>query len=150
MRDLILRVVARALIPFVLIYGLYVIVFGHVSPGGGFSGGATLGAGLILYRLTYKGAEIDSNITINSKMQFFSDMLEHKGMMMQAITGFYTFFICLIFIVIIFPFPIDLHGNWFNVANGFKVALSLVKLFYLLSTIESEDDSCGPLTKCGK
>lgn len=150
MKDLILRVVARALIPFVIMYGLYVIIFGHISPGGGFSGGATLGAGLILYRLTYKGAEIDPNVKINSKMQSFSDTLEHKGMTMQAITGVYTFFIGLIFIVIIFPFPIELHGNWFNVANGFKVALSLVKLFYLLSTLEREDDSCGALAERGE
>ncbi|ACB84102.1 MnhB domain-containing protein [Natranaerobius thermophilus] len=147
MRDLILRVVARALIPFVIMYGLYVIVFGHVSPGGGFSGGATLGAGLILYRLTYKGAEVDPGITINSKMKVFSDMLEHKGMMMQAITGLYTFLIGIIFLIIIFPVPISLHGNWFNVANGFKVALSLVKLFYLLSTLESEDGKIGSITK---
>ena len=32
-----------------LIFGIYVILNGHISPGGGFSGGAILGAGLILY-----------------------------------------------------------------------------------------------------
>ena len=30
-------------------FGVYVILSGHISPGGGFSGGAIMGAGLILY-----------------------------------------------------------------------------------------------------
>ena len=30
-------------------FGIYVILNGHLSPGGGFSGGAIIGAGLILY-----------------------------------------------------------------------------------------------------
>ena len=37
------------LCPIIFIFGIYVILNGHLSPGGGFSGGAILGAGLILY-----------------------------------------------------------------------------------------------------
>ena len=48
--DLILQGGARILLPLVLIFGLYIILNGHLSPGGGFSGGAVLGAGLILYQ----------------------------------------------------------------------------------------------------
>lgn len=48
--DLILQGGARVLLPLILIFGLYVILNGHLSPGGGFSGGAVLGAGLILYQ----------------------------------------------------------------------------------------------------
>ena len=32
-----------------LLLGVYVVLNGHLSPGGGFSGGAIMGAGLILY-----------------------------------------------------------------------------------------------------
>ena len=32
-----------------MIFGIYVVLNGHLSPGGGFSGGAIMGAGLILY-----------------------------------------------------------------------------------------------------
>ncbi len=136
MRDLILQVVTRALLPFIILYGLYVIFFGHVSPGGGFSGGATLGTAFILYRLTYKGGGLPSVDRSNSKITRFSNMLETEGMKIQAITGAYTMFIGIIFVMIIFPVPFPVHGNWFNVANGFKVALSVVKLFYLLVTEE--------------
>ena len=39
----------RIITPFTLIYGVYVFLNGEISPGGGFSGGAIMGAGLILY-----------------------------------------------------------------------------------------------------
>lgn len=51
--DPILRHVAQIVIPIVFIFGIYVILNGHLSPGGGFSGGAIIGAGLILYSLAF-------------------------------------------------------------------------------------------------
>lgn len=47
--DPILQRAASWLVPFILLFGIYVILNGHISPGGGFSGGAVMGAGLILY-----------------------------------------------------------------------------------------------------
>lgn len=47
--DVILQKVAGFLVPIIIIFGIYVILNGHLSPGGGFSGGAIIGAGLILY-----------------------------------------------------------------------------------------------------
>ena len=46
---MILKVVAGLLVPIVFLFGIYIILNGHLSPGGGFSGGAVLGSGLILY-----------------------------------------------------------------------------------------------------
>ena len=37
------------LIPAIFMFGIYITVTGHLSPGGGFSGGAIIGAGLLLY-----------------------------------------------------------------------------------------------------
>ena len=51
--DLIFRTVAKFLTPCIFLFGIYIILNGHLSPGGGFSGGAVLGAGLILYNLAY-------------------------------------------------------------------------------------------------
>lgn len=50
---LILRIVVRLLIPFIQLYGLYVIAAGHLGPGGGFAGGTIIGASMILYALTF-------------------------------------------------------------------------------------------------
>jgi multicomponent Na+:H+ antiporter subunit B len=47
--DVILQTAARVLVPVIEIFGIYVILCGHLGPGGGFSGGAICGAGLILY-----------------------------------------------------------------------------------------------------
>ncbi len=47
--DSILKKSAILIVPLILMFGLYVILNGHISPGGGFSGGAILGAGLILF-----------------------------------------------------------------------------------------------------
>lgn len=47
--DIVLQTVARILVPLIVIFGIYVILGGHLGPGGGFSGGAIIGAGLILY-----------------------------------------------------------------------------------------------------
>lgn len=47
--DIILQKIAFILVPVIIMFGIYVILNGHLSPGGGFSGGAIIGAGLILY-----------------------------------------------------------------------------------------------------
>lgn len=51
--DTILQGTAFVLCPIIFIFGIYVVLNGHLSPGGGFSGGAILGAGLILYVSAY-------------------------------------------------------------------------------------------------
>lgn len=51
--DDIVRTICRFIIPIIMVFGVYVLLNGHLSPGGGFSGGAILGAGLILYALVY-------------------------------------------------------------------------------------------------
>ena len=48
-KDSILQRIAFVLVPIIVIFGIYVVLNGHLSPGGGFSGGAIIGAGLILY-----------------------------------------------------------------------------------------------------
>lgn len=48
-KDSVLQMAACVLVPVIILFGIYVILNGHLSPGGGFSGGAIIGAGLILY-----------------------------------------------------------------------------------------------------
>jgi len=51
--QVVLRVVSKALIPFMILFGLYVITHGEVGPGGGFQGGVICAAGFILYGLIF-------------------------------------------------------------------------------------------------
>ena len=51
--DLIIKTVARFLVPFIQIFALYVLAHGHESPGGGFQGGVIFGASLIIIAIAF-------------------------------------------------------------------------------------------------
>ncbi|MEW6081985.1 MAG: MnhB domain-containing protein [Bacillota bacterium] len=53
MQDFLLKSVSGYLIPFVQMYGLYVLFHGHLTPGGGFSGGMVIGLCFILVALAF-------------------------------------------------------------------------------------------------
>lgn len=46
------RIVAALAVPFVLVFGVYIVAHGHYGPGGGFAGGVVLAVGVVLARLT--------------------------------------------------------------------------------------------------
>ncbi len=56
--DEILNTITEIITPFIFVLGIYIILNGHISPGGGFSGGTVLGAGLILYGEAFNIHEI--------------------------------------------------------------------------------------------
>ena len=58
-RDIIVKCAADKFLPFALVFGLYVILFGTVSPGGGFQGGVIVASACLLLYLGYgvKGAQ---------------------------------------------------------------------------------------------
>ena len=59
MKDqLILRVATKLMIPYILVFGLYVITHGEIGPGGGFQGGVILASAFILYGLVYGAVEM--------------------------------------------------------------------------------------------
>ena len=85
--DKILQQVTFILFPLIMIFGIYVVLNGHLSPGGGFSGGAIMGAGLILYLNAY-GIE---------KMKRFFTENTHKYICFAALSFYclaksYSFF----------------------------------------------------------
>jgi multicomponent Na+:H+ antiporter subunit B len=61
--SLIIEVAVRIMIPFIQLFGLYVIAHGHVSPGGGFQGGVVLGASFILMAIAFD---------LKTSLRFFS------------------------------------------------------------------------------
>lgn len=52
MSDIVLQTVIRFLAPFMQVYGLYLILWGHNSPGGAFAGGAIIAVSFLLGLLT--------------------------------------------------------------------------------------------------
>ncbi|NVL89993.1 MAG: Na(+)/H(+) antiporter subunit B [Desulfobacterales bacterium] len=51
--DVIVKAVARLLMPFIVVYALYVVMHGHYSPGGGFQGGVILAASFVLLGVSH-------------------------------------------------------------------------------------------------
>ncbi len=70
--DVIIQTVCRLLIPFIQVYGLYVIAHGHSSPGGGFQGGVILGASFILLCLSHDLQEMRKRLTRRTILIFCS------------------------------------------------------------------------------
>ena len=72
--DVILRHGSLILVPFTLMFGLYVLFNGHLSPGGGFSGGTIMGAALILYNLAFgdKSTKKFFNYNINKVVKILA------------------------------------------------------------------------------
>ena len=52
-RDLVLRVIAKLLIPFIALFALYVQFHGDFGPGGGFQAGVIIAAAIIFHSLIY-------------------------------------------------------------------------------------------------
>ena len=51
--HLVLRIISKLIIPFILIFALYVQFHGDYGPGGGFQAGVIFAAGFILYALIF-------------------------------------------------------------------------------------------------
>ncbi len=51
--DIVLRVIAKLLIPFAIMFGIYVQFHGDYGPGGGFQAGVIIAAAVIFYALIY-------------------------------------------------------------------------------------------------
>ncbi|MBQ4307222.1 MAG: hypothetical protein II759_01435 [Lachnospiraceae bacterium] len=67
-RDVIMQRVGMLLVPSIFIYGIYILLNGQNSPGGGFSGGAVLGAGLIIASASFGMSGVDKVYTLRASM----------------------------------------------------------------------------------
>lgn len=52
-RNIIIKCGSDMMLPFALVFGIYIILFGTVSPGGGFQGGVIVAAACLLLYLAY-------------------------------------------------------------------------------------------------
>lgn len=66
--DVVIRTVIRLMVPFIQIFGLYVIFHGGGGPGGGFQGGVILAASMILYVIAFGATEGKRRLTEKTNM----------------------------------------------------------------------------------
>ena len=80
--NLILRITAKLLIPFIILFALYVQFHGDFGPGGGFQAGVIFSTAFILYTLVY-GLETAARIIPVHILKIFASL----GVLIYAGTG---------------------------------------------------------------
>ncbi|MDY0338707.1 MAG: MnhB domain-containing protein [Acholeplasmataceae bacterium] len=146
MDDRIVKSITRLVIPFIQLYGIFIILHGHITPGGGFSGGTLIGTSLILYTLVFG--------LLPSKKKFshrMSQIAESGGIVIYVGIGLIGLFLSGQFLTNLDAgFPIGEPGELFSagmipllmITIGIKVASTMVSLFHLL--IEGDLDADHP------
>jgi len=69
--HLVLRVVAKLMVPLILLFALYVQFHGDYGPGGGFQAGVIFGAAIILYALVF-GVERAEKVVNPNLLRIFA------------------------------------------------------------------------------
>jgi len=131
--SLIVKEVAKLVTGFIALFAAYIIVYGHLTPGGGFAGGVILACGFILTVLAYG-------------KKFANRMISDAGTKLWD-----TFGAVLFLVVALFGYAVgDFFGNLWpgqgnfrlvsagsiplsNIAIGIKVAACLLGVFLALS-----------------
>ncbi len=142
--DLIIKTTCRFIIPFIQIFGLYVIAHGHYSPGGGFQGGVILGASVIVYAISHNLRSSIKRISERSVV-----LLCTAGVFLYAATGL----LCLLLgsnfldysalspLLGVDPVTARSHGILLvEIGVGMAVMAAMIGLYYNLSSAGKLDE----------
>ena len=138
--TLIVKTASRLLFPFVLLFGIYIVLHGHLTPGGGFPGGVLIAAAIVMLLLGY-GA--DAAKAKFSPLQ--ASVSENIGSLILVATGLLGLFLGLNFMNNVIP--LGTTGNLYsagiivplNIGVGIKVAAGLAVILYaMLTAFEGE------------
>ena len=127
----------------IVLFGIYIVLFGHLTPGGGFAGGVILAASYLLLMLAFgrEFVEKDLPLAIDSKLDCLGALL----FALIAILGFVfggTFFFNFLHqkYQIGESFHLISAGTipLANIAIGLKVGASLFLVIFMLSTFRRD------------
>lgn len=131
----VVRTVTRKLFPFILLFGAYLISYGHLSPGGGFQGGVVVGTALVLLALSQGVPE--------TRLRFSEHRLRRSEHL--ALTTFIVLCILAwtrgyVSLKALFPTAIPSSGPvlLLNLAIGIKVGAAITLIFYALADRRSD------------
>tara|TARA_Y100000590_G_C15416086_1_gene899520 strand:+ start:176 stop:592 length:417 start_codon:yes stop_codon:yes gene_type:complete len=133
-QSAIVTCVVRTLVPFVQLFGLYVIVHGHTSPGGGFQGGVILAASAILLSLAFGARDLQRRFSVMALTSFTS-----AGVLLYAGIGV----VCLLLGANFLDYgilpgaePRSLGMLGIEIGVGITVTAALILIFYEILTFE--------------
>ncbi|HJJ32330.1 MAG TPA: sodium:proton antiporter [Methanocorpusculum sp.] len=97
------KVAARLLVPIIFIFGFYVVMHGHLSPGGGFQGGAVIATGVALLLIAFTTVQAEEFLPSVNNIKLF----ESAGLILFICTALAGIVLASGFLV-----------NWLNGAGG--------------------------------
>ena len=134
--TLIVKTITRLTVGLILLFGIYIILHGHVSPGGGFAGGVIVALSFVHLMLAF-----GKDVAISRVSKNLASNLESIGALMFlsiALLGFLggSFFLNIL--------PKGTPFNLFsagiiplcNIAIGIKVGVGLFAIFLALVVLE--------------
>ena len=135
--SLIVKRITRYTVGLILLYGIYIVLHGHLTPGGGFAGGVIISLSFIHFVLAFGRKEAKKNIP----EQFLSLGESFGAMFFLAIglLGITAGFFFLNFIANTgTPFSLFSAGTipFCNIAIGLKVGTGLFAIFIVLSVFK--------------
>jgi len=133
--SLIVKTITRLTVGLILLYGIYIVTHGHLSPGGGFAGGVIIALSFIHLMLAF-GKEL----ALKKLNQSLSSLFEGFGAIMFltiALIGFVGGYFFLNFISKGKPFNLFSAGiiPLCNIAICFKVGAGLFAVFVALTLL---------------
>ena len=62
--NFMLQTASKFLFPIIMLFGIYVMIYGHLSPGGGFQGGVVIASGVLLLLISHKEFEVPHSVIV--------------------------------------------------------------------------------------
>jgi len=129
----IVKMTTRLLIGIIFSFGIYITVYGHLTPGGGFAGGIMLACGLILLTLAF-----GKNVALSKLSDFWASLLDNIGAFAfwsLAMLGYMVGYFFMNFVEKSNPFGLFSSGSilFGNLAIALKVFASIFAVFLALT-----------------
>ncbi|MFW6138118.1 MAG: MnhB domain-containing protein [Spirochaetota bacterium] len=140
--TVIVKKVTQIICGVTFLYGIYIVTHGHLTPGGGFPGGAIITGAFVLLVLAF-----GSEYVALKKEETGSSMVETSGILAFLIIGLLGLVIGGVGIFFVNFLPQGTIGNLisagviplFNIAVGIEVSAALLTIFLALLIFKGED-----------
>ncbi len=132
--TLIVKTITDFVVGFILIFGAYIVLYGHLTPGGGFAGGVIVACAFILLMLAH-GADV----AFSKLPERVAHFLDSAGAFAFLAIGWFAMLMGRLFLENIFPkgelFSLFSSGTILpiNIAIAFKVGSSIFLVFSALA-----------------
>lgn len=140
--TLIVRTISRLLFPFIFLLGIYIVLHGHLSPGGGFPGGVIIAASVVMLILAYGIERAEAKMSLLGE-----EILDVVGGVAIVLLGLFGILFGFHFLQNYPVYPIGEAGLFFSAGNlpllyiavSLKVSAGIVLIFYAMSRFKAEE-----------